>query len=118
MRSRMRPSAACTSGSVTMWEGDGSRARGARQGEQVDGSRGARRARQVGRRGAAAVRTPGARSVLDEAPRELHAGPDAQLVEDRLQVALDGLRRDPEPLRDLAGAQAVRDEQGDLPFTL
>ena len=30
-------------------------------------------------------------SVVDQAPRELDAVPDAELVEDRLQVALHGL---------------------------
>src|SRR5512139_3769888 len=49
-----------------------------------------------------------------EAPRQFDAVADSQLVEDRLQVALHGLRGDGEPLGDLATAQAVGDEQGDL----
>src|SRR5512139_2935898 len=53
-----------------------------------------------------------------EAPRQFDAVADSQLVEDRLQVALHGLRGDGEPLGDLAAAQAVGDEQGDLPLPL
>ena len=102
-----------------MWEGDAT-ARGparsqgpeARERPAARRASGARRARP--RRGGARAR----RSVLDEAARELDAVPHAELVEDRLEVALHRLRGDAEPLRDLARAEPVRDEQGDLAFTL
>src|SRR5919198_1315877 len=56
--------------------------------------------------------------ALLQPTRELHAVTDAELVEDRLEVALHGLRRDPEPLGHLARPQAVGHEQGDLALAL
>src|SRR5512133_1627607 len=89
-RSRMRASAAWTSSSVTMGEGDANRA----------------------------ARPSQERSVLNEPARELHAIAHAELVEDRLEVALHRLGRDPQALGHLARAQPVGDEQRDLAFTL
>src|SRR5690348_10968514 len=55
---------------------------------------------------------------LLQPPRQLDPVSHAELVEDRLEVALHGLRGDPEPLCHLARAEAVGDEQRHLPFTL
>src|SRR6266540_2190773 len=57
-------------------------------------------------------------SVLDETAGQLDAVPHAELVEDRLQVALHGLRSDPESLRDLAGSEPVGDEERHLALAL
>src|SRR6266542_4605070 len=57
-------------------------------------------------------------SALLESPGELDAVPHAELVEDGLEMALHRLRGDAETFRDLSRAQAVRDEQGDLPLAL
>jgi hypothetical protein len=47
---------------------------------------------------------------------EFAAAAHADLVEDRLEVVLDGLRGYEERARDLARAQAAKHEHGDLAF--
>src|SRR6266540_562722 len=101
MRSRTRARAAWTSWRVTIqWEIPPGRPRGKSAHPPAAGT------------GSCAG------SVLDEAAGQLDAVPHAELVEDRLQVALHRLRSDPEPLGDLARAEPVGDEQRDLAFTM
>src|SRR6266545_8218577 len=101
MRSRTRARAAWTSWRVTIqWEIPPGRPRGKSAHPPAAGT------------GSCAG------SVLDEAAGQLDAVPHPELVEDRLQVALHRLRSDPEPLRDLAGAQPVGDEEGHLALAL
>src|SRR5512145_1121484 len=115
MRSRIRASAAWTSWRVTIRSEipprrpRGKSARPGVAGEEPPGA---------GRLATCASAGDRSRLVLHEPTSQLDAVPDAELVEDRLEVALHRLGGDPQPLGHLAGAQAVRDEQGDLAFTL
>src|ERR671926_1715481 len=51
-----------------------------------------------------------------DARDELTPAVDVDLVEDGLQVVLHGVRRDEEPVGDLLGREALKNELCDIPF--
>jgi hypothetical protein len=56
--------------------------------------------------------------VEEQAGHEVAAGAAAHLVEDRLQVVLDGVCGDVEPHADVVGGEPLRDELGDPAFAV